>query len=192
MTPVVSIDQLSDHVGETITLQGWLYHSTGKGKLQFLQVRDGTGVCQAVVFRGNVGDEQFDAAKLLTQESSLKVTGLVKAEPRAPGMPGGYELDVQQVEVVQIAEPYPITPKEHGIEFLMQNRHLWLRSSRQWAAMRVRAVIIRAIRDWLDDHGFLNVDTPILTPAAAEGTTTLFKLDYHGEPAYPGADRPTL
>lgn len=184
MTPVVSIDQLCDHVGETVTLQGWLYHSTGKGKLQFWQVRDGSGICQAVVFRGNVGDEQFEAGKQLTQESSLKVTGVVKAEPRAPGVPGGYELDVQQLEAVQIAEPYPITPKEHGIEFLMQHRHLWLRSSRQWAAIRVRAVIIRAIRDWLDDHGYLNVDTPILTPAAAEGTTTLFKLDFHGEPAY--------
>ena len=99
-------------------------------------------------------------------------------------MPGGYEIDVQQVEIVQIAEPYPITPKEHGIEFLMQNRHLWLRSSRQWAVMRVRATVVRAIRDWLDDNGYLNVDTPILTPAAAEGTTTLFEIDYHGEPAY--------
>ncbi len=184
MTPVVTIDQLSEHVGETVTLQGWLYHHTGKGKLQFLQVRDGTGICQAVVFRGNVGDEQFEAGKQLTQESSLKVTGVVKAEPRAPGVPGGYELDVQQLESVQIADPYPITPKEHGIEFLMAHRHLWLRSSRQWAAMRVRAVIIRSIRDWLDDHGYLNVDTPILTPAAAEGTTTLFEIDYHGEPAY--------
>jgi asparaginyl-tRNA synthetase len=184
VTPVVSIDQLSEHVGETVTLQGWLYRHTGKGKLQFLQVRDGTGICQAVVFRGNVGDEQFEAGKQLTQESSLKVTGVVKAEPRAPGVPGGYELDVQQLEPVQTADPYPITPKEHGIEFLMSHRHLWLRSSRQWAAMRVRAVIIRSIRDWLDDHGYLNVDTPILTPAAAEGTTTLFEIDYHGEPAY--------
>ncbi|MCC6167324.1 MAG: asparagine--tRNA ligase, partial [Caldilineaceae bacterium] len=181
---VVPIERLCEHVGETITLQGWLYHKTGKGKLHFLQVRDGTGVCQAVVFRGNVPDEQFEAAKELTQESSLRLTGEVKADPRAPGIPGGYEVDVRGLEIMQIADPYPISPKEHGVEFLMQNRHLWLRSSRQWAAMRVRAVIVRAIRDWLDDHGFLNVDTPILTPAAAEGTTTLFSVDYHGEPAY--------
>ncbi|OUC09756.1 asparagine--tRNA ligase, partial [Litorilinea aerophila] len=182
--PVVSIEQLQHHVGETVTLQGWLYHKTGKGRLYFLQVRDGTGICQAVVFKGNVSEEAFQAARQLTQESSLIVTGVVKAEPRAPGIPGGYEVDVQDLQVIQIAEPYPITPKEHGIEFLMQHRHLWLRSSRQWAAMRVRATVVRAIRTWLDDHGFLNVDTPILTPAAAEGTTTLFQVDYHGEPAY--------
>ena len=181
---VVPIEQLHAHVGETVTLQGWLYNKTGKGKLQFLQVRDGTGICQAVLFRGNVSDEVFEAGKQLTQESSLRITGEVRAEPRAPGVPGGYELDARQLEIIQIADPYPIAPKEHGIEFLMQHRHLWLRSSRQWAAMRVRAVIIRAIRDWLDSHGFLNVDTPILTPAAAEGTTTLFEIDYHGEPAY--------
>ncbi|MFN2202271.1 MAG: asparagine--tRNA ligase [Caldilineaceae bacterium] len=184
MTAVVAIKDLKSHVGETATLQGWLYNSTGKGKLQFLQIRDGTGICQAVVFRPNVGDEQFLAVKEMTQESSLSVTGTVKEEPRAPGVPGGYEVDVQHVEPIQIAAPYPITPKEHGIEFLMQNRHLWLRSSRQWAIIRVRAMVVRAIRDWLDDNGFLNVDTPILTPAAAEGTTTLFEIDYHGEPAF--------
>ncbi len=184
MSAVVAIEDLKDHAGEVVTVQGWLYHKTGKGKLQFLQVRDGTGICQTVVFRPNVGDEAFAEVKELTQESSLKVTGLVKAEPRAPGVPGGYEIDAQSVETVQVADVYPITPKEHGIEFLMQNRHLWLRSSRQWAVMRVRATVVRAIRDWLDEHGYLNVDTPILTPAAAEGTTTLFEIDYHGEPAY--------
>lgn len=184
MTPVVRIDQLHEHVDEVVTLEGWLYNKTGKGKLQFLQVRDGSGVCQAVVFRGNVSDEDFEQGKQLTQESSLRVTGRVKAEPRAPGIPGGYELEAQALEIVQIADEYPISPKEHGVEFLMQNRHLWLRSSRQWAAMRVRARIVRAIREWLDGQGFLNVDTPILTPAAAEGTTTLFSIDYHGEPAY--------
>jgi asparaginyl-tRNA synthetase len=183
-TQTIPVNQLQDHVGETVTLQGWVYHKTGKGKLQFLQLRDGTGICQAVIFRGNVTDEEFEAAKQLTQESSVRVTGEVKADPRAPGIPGGVELDVRQIEIVQIADTYPISPKEHGVEFLMQNRHLWLRSSRQWAALRVRAVIIRSIRDWLDDHGFLNVDTPILTPSAAEGTTTLFSIDYHGEPAY--------
>ena len=148
MTPVVRIDQLQDYVDQVVSLQGWLYHKTGKGRLQFLQVRDGSGVCQAVVFRGNVSDEDFEEGKRLTQESSLRVTGRVKAEPRAPGIPGGYELDVQSLEIIQIADEYPISPKEHGIEFLMQNRHLWLRSSRQWAAMRVRARIVRAIREW--------------------------------------------
>ncbi len=182
--PIVTIRSLADHVGETVTIQGWCYAKTGKGKLVFLQVRDGTGICQAVVFRGNVEETDFETAKSITQESSLIVSGTVKADPRAPGVPGGYELDVQRVQLVSLAEPYPIQPKEHGVEFLMQHRHLWLRSSRQWAAMRVRAVIVRAIRNWLDDHGFLNVDTPIITPAAAEGTTTLFQIDYHGEPAY--------
>ena len=184
MTAVVTIRDLHAHVGEEIKLQGWLYNKTGKGKLQFLQVRDGTGICQAVLFRGNVDDATFEGAKELTQESSLILTGIVKADPRAPGVPGGHEIDVRSLEIRQIADAYPISPKEHGVEFLMQNRHLWLRSSRQWAAMRVRAVIVSAIREWLDGHGFLNVDTPILTPAAAEGTTTLFSIDYHGEPAY--------
>jgi asparaginyl-tRNA synthetase len=181
---VVTIANLKEHVNQEVTLQGWLYHKTGKGKLQFLQVRDGTGVCQAVLFRGNVSDELFEQAKALTQESSIIVRGLVKADERAPGLPGGFELDVRDLEIVQIAEPYPITPKEHGIEFLMDHRHLWLRSSRPWAILRVRGVVIQAIREWLDGNGFLNVDTPILTPAAAEGTTTLFEIDYHGEPAY--------
>jgi asparaginyl-tRNA synthetase len=182
--PVVQIAHLKDHVGAEVKIQGWLYNKTGKGKLAFLQVRDGAGVCQCVVFKGNVNEAEFDAANRLSQESSLVITGVVKAEPRAPGIPGGFEIDVRRLQVVQQAEDYPITPKEHGIDFLMQHRHLWLRSSRQWAAMRVRAVIVRAIRAWLDDHGFLNVDTPIITPAAAEGTSTLFKIDFHGEPAY--------
>ena len=184
MAPITKIEQLQEHVGEEVALRGWVYHKTGKGKLAFIQLRDGTGICQAVVFKGNVSEADFAAASEVTQESCLIITGLVKAEPRAPGIPGGYEVDVRTVQVVQIAAPYPISPKEHGVEFLTQNRHLWLRSSRQWAAMRVRAVIVQAIREWLDGNGFLNVDTPILTPAAAEGTTTLFEIDYHGEPAY--------
>jgi asparaginyl-tRNA synthetase len=182
--PVVAIANLKEHVNQEVIIQGWLQHKTGKGKLQFLQVRDGSGLCQAVLFRGNLGEELFEAAKLLTQESSVVITGLVKADERSPGTPGGYEIDVRDLQIIQIAEPYPITPKEHGIEFLMQNRHLWLRSSRQWATLRIRAAVIQAIRTWLDGNGFLNVDTPILTPAAAEGTTTLFSIDYHGEPAY--------
>ena len=182
--PIVTIRSLHEHVDQEVTIQGWCYAKTGKGKLVFLQVRDGAGLCQAVVFRGNVTDEDFDIAKAVTQESSLIVRGIVKADPRAPGIPSGYELDVRGIEAIGVSDPYPIQPKEHGVEFLMQNRHLWLRSSRQWAAMRVRATIVRTIRDWLDSNGFLNVDTPIITPAAAEGTTTLFEIDYHGEPAY--------
>jgi asparaginyl-tRNA synthetase len=182
--PGVAIRNLHEHVGKTVRIQGWLYHKTGKGRLHFLQVRDGTGICQAVVFKGNVSDEVFELGRQATQESSLVLSGTVRADERAPGVPGGYEIDVQDLQVVQIAGAYPISPKEHGVEFLMEHRHLWLRSSRQWAAMRVRATVVHAIREWLDGHGFLNVDTPILTPAAAEGTTTLFEIDYHGEPAY--------
>ncbi len=184
MNKRIAIRQMSAHVEQEVTLEGWLYTKTDKGRLQFLQVRDGTGICQAVVFKKNVSSEAFDHARKLTQESSLRVTGTVKADARAPGTPGGYELDVTDMEVVQIADEYPIQPKEHGVEFLIRNRHLWIRSARQWAVLRVRATVIRAIRDWLDDNGFLNVDTPILTPNAAEGTTTLFEIDFHGEPAY--------
>jgi asparaginyl-tRNA synthetase len=184
VAPIVSIRQMADYVGEEVTLEGWLYAKTGKGRLQFLQVRDGSGICQVVVFNKNVSEADFEAAKVLTQESSLRVTGAVKQDARSPGIPGGYELDATQVEVVQIAEHYPISPKEHGVEFLMSNRHLWIRSSRQWAILRIRATLVQSIREWLDTNGFLNVDTPILTPSAAEGTTTLFQIDYHGEPAY--------
>jgi len=185
MAEHIHIEQLADHVGKKVTIKGWLYAKTGKGKLQFLQVRDGTGIMQCVVFKKEVPAEVFDAARRLTQESSFIVTGTVRADERAPGIPGGLELGVSNLEVVQfVTDEYPITPKEHGVDFLMQNRHLWLRSSRQWAALRVRATIIKAIRDWLDDHGFILMDTPILTPASVEGTTTLFEIDYYGTPAY--------
>lgn len=181
---IVRIEQLKDHADTEVTVRGWVYNRTDKGRLQFLQVRDGSGICQAVVFKKNVSEEVFEAARRVSQESSLIVTGTVRADARAPGIPGGFELDVTDLAVVQVADEYPISPKEHGVEFLMDNRHLWLRSSRQWAIMRIRATVIRAIRDWLDDHGFLLVDTPILTPAAGEGTTTLFQIDYHGVPAF--------
>jgi asparaginyl-tRNA synthetase len=184
MTPIVRIEDIAGHTGEEVTLQGWLQLKTGKGKLQFLRVRDGTGFIQTVIFKGNVSEEVFEAAKRMPLESSLVITGNVRADERAPGIPGGYELDVTGLEVIQESAEYPIAPKEHGVEFLMDNRHLWLRSSRQWAIMRVRAIIVKAMRDWLDDNGFLLVDTPILTPSAAEGTTTLFKTDFHGEDAF--------
>ncbi|MFN2243202.1 MAG: asparagine--tRNA ligase [Anaerolineae bacterium] len=185
MAEHVHIEELADHVGKTVTIKGWLYAKTGKGRLQFLQVRDGTGIVQCVVFKKEVSQEVFEAARQLTQESSIIVTGEVRADERAPGIPGGFELGVSDLTCVQlVTDEYPITPKEHGVDFLMQHRHLWIRSSRQWAALRVRATIIKAIRDWLDAHGFLLMDTPILTPAACEGTTTLFETDYHGVPAY--------
>ncbi len=181
MADHVYIQDIAAHVGKPVTIKGWLADRTDKGKLQFLRVRDGTGFIQAVVFAKDVSPEVFDAAKRLLQESSVVVTGVPRAEPRAPG---GYEMSVQDLQPVQIPQDYPITPKEHGVEFLMEHRHLWLRSSRQHAILRIRATVIKAIRDWLDNQGFLLLDTPILTPAAVEGTTTLFETDYFGTPAY--------
>ena len=184
MAPIIRIEEIGQYVGQEVTIRGWLYARTGKGRLQFLRVRDGTGIVQAVAFKKELSPEAFERAREVTQESSIIVTGTVRADERAPGYPGGYEVGLSDVQVVQTAEEYPITPKEHGIEFLMDHRHLWLRSTRQWAILRVRATIIKAIRNWLDDNGFLLVDTPLLTPAAAEGTTTLFELDYFGSPAF--------
>jgi len=184
LSPIIRIQDIAAHVGETVTLQGWLYDRTDKGKLQFLQVRDGTGIVQCVLFKKDVSEEVFATAAKITQESSIEITGTVRADPRAPGTPGGHELGVTEVKVLQLTEDYPITPKEHGIEFLMDWRHLWIRSSRQWAILRVRATIMRAIREWLDTNGFLEMSTPIITPAAGEGTSNLFEIDYFGENAY--------
>ncbi len=185
MADYIPIQQLPEYRDREATIKGWLYAKTGKGRLQFLQVRDGTGIVQCVVFKKDVSPQAFEDARGLTRESSLAITGTVRQDDRAPGIPGGYELSVRDLHVVQlVTDEYPITPKEHGVEFLMERRHLWLRSSRQWATLRVRATIIKAIRDWLDSHGFVLMDTPILTPAACEGTTTLFETDYHGTPAY--------
>ncbi len=177
----VYIEDLSKHVDQEVTLRGWLYNKTDKGKLRFLLVRDGSGIAQAVLFQKNVAPEVFAAVDTLTQESSFEVTGKVRKDDRSPG---GFELDANHVQVLQIADGYPITPKEHGTAFLMEHRHLWLRSSRQHAILRVRSEIVRAARDFFDNRGFILVDTPIVTPAACEGTTTLFELDYFGEKAY--------
>lgn len=184
MAELIQIKDIAAHEGQEIIIEGWLYNRTGKGRLQFLQVRDGSGIVQAVVFKKEVTPEVFEATRELTQESSLVLTGTVRADERAPGTPGGYEVGVSDLRVLQVAQEYPIQPKEHGVEFLMDNRHLWLRSRRQWAVLRVRATVVRAIRDWLDEHDFVNLDTPILTPAAGEGTSTLFEVDYFGEPTY--------
>jgi len=179
--PVVYIEDIARHVGQEVTVRGWLRTHRSSGKVQFLTVRDGTGDLQAVVSRGAVGEEQFAQCARLTQESSLILTGKVKADARAQG---GYELEVMRIEPIQIAEPYPIQPKEHGVGFLMEHRHLWLRSSRQHAVLRIRHEIIRACRNFFDDRGFLLVDAPIFTPNACEGTTTLFQTDYFDEKAY--------
>lgn len=181
---LINIADIAQHDGEEVTVQGWLYNKTDKGRLQFLLVRDGTGTAQCVVFKKGVSEQVFADALALTQESSLRVTGTVRQDDRAPGVPGGYEIGVTDLETIQIAESYPITPKEHGTEFLMDHRHLWIRSSQQWAVLRIRATVIRAIREWLDGNGFLNVDTPIITPTAGENTTSLFEVDYFDEPAY--------
>lgn len=184
MAPIIRIENIAQYVGQQVTIQGWLYNSTHKGKLIFLRLRDGSGMTQGVAFRPEVGDDLFEMLKQIGQESSLIVTGLVRENERAPGVPKGYEIGIEQVTVLQETHDYPITPKEHGVEFLMDNRHLWLRSSQQWAVMRIRTTIKRAIIDFLDNEGFLNIDTPIITPAAAEGTSTLFEVDYFEEKAY--------
>ena len=181
---VTTIRELGGHVGESVTIRGWLYNLRESGKLLFPIFRDGTGLVQGVVAKNAVPLEVFDQIKNLTQESSVIVTGKVRADKRAPG---GYELDVAQAEVVQRvpdSEPYPISLKEHGVEFLMENRHLWVRTPRQAAILRVRAEIIKAARDFFDDRGFTLTDPPILTPAACEGTTTLFPVEYFDEQAY--------
>jgi asparaginyl-tRNA synthetase len=175
------VETISQHEGHEVAIKGWLYNKTDKGKLQFLLLRDGTGFIQAVAFQDDISAEAFDAAQMATQESSLVATGIVRADKRAPG---GYELSLTDLEIVQLAEPYPITPKEHGVNFLMDHRHLWLRSSRQHAILKIRAEVIRACRDFFDNNGFVLVDTPILTPAACEGTSTLFETDYFGDSAY--------
>ena len=175
LLPSTYIADIGAHVATEVTLAGWVYNKTEKGKLVFLLLRDGTGVIQGVVFKKNVSDEVFAAAKSLTQESALRLTGTVRADERAPG---GYELDVTNVEVVHIAQEYPITPKEHGTDFLMQHRHLYVRSAKQHALLRIRAEVITAAQDFLNTNHFVRFDTPILTPVAAEGTTNLFATQY--------------
>ncbi|HTU46520.1 MAG TPA: amino acid--tRNA ligase-related protein, partial [Bryobacteraceae bacterium] len=174
----ISIADAHKHVGGRVEIRGWLYNLRKSGKIVFPIIRDGSGLMQCVAVKSNVPEQVFETLKNLTQESSFTVTGTVRAEPRAIG---GYELDVADAHVIQrVSEehPYPITPKDHGVDFLMDHRHLWLRSRRQHAAIRVRHEVIKAIRDYFDSNGFTLVDTPIFTPAACEGTTTLFEVDY--------------
>jgi asparaginyl-tRNA synthetase len=182
--PIIRIQDIAQYDGQEVIVRGWVKARTGKGKLQFIRLRDGSGQAQCVAFKKEMDEDNFAEVKTLTQESAIQITGTVRADERAPGIPGGYEIGVSHVKIFHIAEEYPITPKEHGTEFLMDRRHLWLRSDRQWAILRIRATIVSAMRRWLDDNGFLLVDTPIITPAAGEETTTLFELDYFGESAY--------
>jgi asparaginyl-tRNA synthetase len=182
--PVATIATLAAHEGERITLRGWLYNIRSSGKLLFPTFRDGTGTIQGIVPKAQVPPEVFDRIKSLTQESSVIVTGKVRADSRAPS---GFELDVENVEIVHLvpeATPFPISLKEHGVDFLMEHRHLWVRTPRQSAILRVRATIMRAAQEYFDSNGFVRTDPPILTPAACEGTSTLFELDYFGDPAY--------
>jgi asparaginyl-tRNA synthetase len=176
--PRITIEDAGKHVGETVQIPGWLYNLRKSGKIVFPLLRDGTAILQCVAVKAQIGDELFDQLKDLTQESSVIFTGKIRAEQRAAG---GFEMDVEAAEIIQRvpeSDPYPITPKDHGIDFLMDHRHLWLRSKRQHAILRVRHEVIKAVRDYFDSHGFTLVDTPIFTPAACEGTTTLFEVDY--------------
>ncbi len=181
MSEVTTVERLAQHVGKTVCVQGWLYNLSSKGKLHFAQLRDGTGIVQCVLFKNNVPAELFEKLGHSGQESSLSLIGLVKEDPRAPG---GFEIDVSGGEIHQSVQGYPITPKEHGIEYLLEHRHLWLRSKRTWAVMRVRDAVITAIRRFFDERGFVCVDSPIFTPNACEGTSTLFEVPYFEQTAY--------
>jgi len=180
----IYIEDAGKHAGEEVTICGWIHNKRSSGKIQFLIVRDGSGYIQGVLVKSAVGPEVFAAADSLTHESAVIVTGKVRADSRAPS---GYEMDLTDVQVVQEVpkdDPFPITPKEHGIEFLMDYRHLWIRSTRQHAILKVRHEIIKGVRDFFDDNGFTLFDTPILTPAACEGTTTLFEVKYFDDLAF--------
>jgi asparaginyl-tRNA synthetase len=171
----IYIEDLQHHVGEEIKISGWLYNKRSSGKVRFLVVRDGTGILQCVMVKGMIPDDIFNLFDVITQETSLHVVGKIKKDDRAPGR---FEMELTNIQIITIAKEYPITPKDHGVEFLMDLRHLWLRSSRQHAILRIRHQIIKAIREFFDNRGFVLMDAPIFTPAACEGTSTLFETDY--------------
>ncbi len=182
MAEYISVTQISNYVGQEVTIKGWVYNRTDKGKLVFLLIRDGSGFVQCVAFKGDLEAEVFDKVMRLPQESSVIITGAVREDKRAPGIPGGYEVGVKQIEIVQEAGlDYPMSLKDHGPDFALDNRHLWIRMQSQWAILRIRATVMAATREWLDINGFVEMSTPILTPAAAEGTTTLFETEYFDE-----------
>jgi len=181
MPSPISLSKIEQFNEKEVQIRGWVRRHRSKGKVQFLTIRDGTGELQAILSKATMDEEQFKAASHLTQESSIEVTGRIRADDRAPG---GYELDVSHIHILQLAEPFPIQPKEHSVGFLMDHRHLWLRSSRQHAILKIRHEIVKACRDFFDDREFVLVDTPIFTPNACEGTTTLFQTQYFEETAY--------
>jgi len=181
MKPVTTVRELGKHAGQAVTLRGWVYNKRSSGKVKFLMFRDGSGIVQAILVAGQTPDVALADFEKLTQETSIVITGKVREEKRAKG---GYELDLESLEILQIAQDYPIGPKEHGPDFLLSNRHLWLRSQRPHAILKIRARFVKAVRDFFDNNGFTLIDTPIFTPAACEGTTTLFETEYFGEKAY--------
>lgn len=180
MEPVL-IKHLGRHTGREVLIRGWLYNKRSSGKIVFLIVRDGTGLVQGVVVKKEAGEEMFALARDITQESSITIKGVVREEPRAPG---GFEMQVTGLEVLHMAEPYPISLKEHGVDFLADRRHLWIRTPRQSAVLRVRSELEKGCRDFFQERDFVLADAPIITPNACEGTTNLFEIDYHGEKAY--------
>ncbi|MGQ9534743.1 MAG: asparagine--tRNA ligase [bacterium] len=177
----VYIEDIGKFDGKEVEIKGWLYNKRSSGRVRFLLIRDGTGIIQSVISQGEADKRIFETADKITQESSLIIKGIVRQDKRAPG---GYEIVATDLTIIQLTEDYPITPKEHSIEFLMPIRYLWIRSKKQHAILRIRHTIIKAIRDFFDEHGFINVDAPILTPASVEGTTTLFPVDYYGQTVY--------
>jgi asparaginyl-tRNA synthetase len=182
MADVIHVDKISEYVDQEVQVKGWIYNRTHKGKLVFLLIRDGYGFIQCVAFKNDLPEDDFDLIVHIPQESAVVITGILRADKRAPGVPGGFEIGITGFEVVQAAsEDYPMALKEHGVDFALDNRHLWLRMPSQWAILRIRSTVISAIREWLDNNGFILMDTPILTPAAAEGTTTLFGTEYFDE-----------
>ncbi len=182
MHPAIRVEQVAEYENQEVSIRGWVYNRTHKGKLVFLLLRDGYGFVQCVAFKNDVDAELFNQLVHIPQESSIIVTGVIRADKRAPGIPGGYELGITQFQIIQAAaDDYPMALKEHGVDFAMDNRHFWIRMPSQWAILRIRAMVISAIREWFDQNGFINLDTPILTPAACEGTTTLFETPYFDE-----------
>ena len=175
---IIRVDEISKYDGQEVTVQGWVYNRTDKGKLVFLLVRDGTGFVQCVAFKGDLDEKLFDQVVRLPQELAVIISGPVRADKRAPGIPGGYEIGMKKIEIVQTADAdYPMSLKDHGVDFALDNRHLWIRMPSQWAILRVRSTVMAATREWLDTNGFIAMDTPILTSAAAEGTTTFSRLN---------------
>jgi asparaginyl-tRNA synthetase len=179
---IIRVEEIAKYTGQQVTVQGWVYSRTDKGKLVFLLVRDGSGFVQCVAFKDDLPETIFDQLTRLPQESSVIISGSVREDKRAPGIPGGFEIGVKEIKIVQAAaEDYPMALKEHGVDFALDNRHLWIRMPSQWAILRIRGTVISAIREWFEINGFINMDTPILTPAAVEGTTTLFETEYFDE-----------